>query len=145
MARTYQIRLRSKSLQSAESGDEKINSREKHIAITIFGVTTPAVATVRTLLARYPCTPYVFHPNGAGGLAAAGFFDGTLDLTTALLADELVGGVLSAGPHRLEAAALAGIPQVISLGALDMVKFGPRASVPERYATGGHRLHEHNP
>ena len=59
-------------------------------------------------------------------LAKDGFLAGVLDVTTTELADELVGGVLSAGPDRLEAAGAAGVPQVVSLGALDMVNFGPR-------------------
>ncbi|KAI0370874.1 UPF0261 domain protein [Pilatotrama ljubarskyi] len=143
MARAYAARL-----QEATSGRESTR-RKKRIAITMFGVTTPAVTHARSLLAQYACTPYVFHATGAGGralerLIADGFFDGVLDLTTTELADELVGGVLSAGPHRLEAAARAGVPQVVSLGALDMVNFGPRASVPEKFARGGRRLHEHN-
>jgi uncharacterized protein (UPF0261 family) len=66
-----------------------------------------------------------------------------LDATTTELADELVGGVLSAGPDRLEAAGAAGLPQVVSLGALDMVNFGPRESVPEKF--DGRNLYVHNP
>jgi uncharacterized protein (UPF0261 family) len=66
-----------------------------------------------------------------------------LDLTTTELADELVGGILSAGPGRLEAAGRRGIPQVVSVGALDMVNFGPRETVPEKFA--GRRFHVHNP
>ena len=66
-----------------------------------------------------------------------------LDLTTTELADDLVGGVLSAGPDRLEAAGDAGVPQVVSLGALDMVNFGPRDTVPERFAD--RNLYVHNP
>jgi uncharacterized protein (UPF0261 family) len=65
------------------------------------------------------------------------------DVTTTEWADELVGGVLSAGPERLEAAARAGIPQVVSVGALDMVNFGPRETVPAAFA--GRTLHVHNP
>ncbi len=73
----------------------------------------------------------VFHATGTGGqsmeaLAKGGFLAGVLDATTTELADELVGGVLSAGPDRLEAAGAIGLPQVVSLGALDMVNFGPR-------------------
>ena len=68
---------------------------------------------------------------------------GLLDLTTTELADELVGGILSAGPERLEAAVRRGTPQVVSVGALDMVNFGPRETVPERFA--GRRFHVHNP
>src|SRR5206468_35198 len=77
----------------------------------------------------------VFHATGTGGqsmeaLARGGFLVGILDITTTELADDLVGGVLSAGPDRLEAAGELGLPQVVSLGALDMVNFGPRETVP---------------
>jgi uncharacterized protein (UPF0261 family) len=90
----------------------------------------------------------VFHATGSGGrameaLAEAGLLAGVLDLTTTELADDLVGGVLSAGPHRLEAAGRRGIPQIVSVGALDMVNFGPRDSVPERFAD--RLLYVHNP
>ena len=90
----------------------------------------------------------VFHATGTGGqsmeaLASGGFLAGVLDLTTTELADDLVGGVLSAGPDRLEAAGEAGVPQVVSLGALDMVNFGPRDTVPERFAE--RTLYVHNP
>ena len=76
-------------------------------------------------------------------LAKDGFLAGVLDVTTTELADELVGGVLSAGPDRLEAAGAAGIPQVVSLGALDMVNFGPRETVPPQFET--RNLYVHNP
>jgi uncharacterized protein (UPF0261 family) len=66
-----------------------------------------------------------------------------LDTTTTELADRLVGGVFPAGPDRLEAAGAAGVPQVVSLGALDMVNFGPRESVPQRFE--GRNLYVHNP
>jgi uncharacterized protein (UPF0261 family) len=118
------------------------------VAATMFGVTTPAVDEARARLTDLGYEVLVFHATGSGGkamegLAASGLLDGVLDLTTTELADELVGGVLSAGPDRLEAAGRAGVPQVVSLGALDMVNFGPRESVPERFA---HRtLHVHNP
>jgi uncharacterized protein (UPF0261 family) len=90
----------------------------------------------------------VFHATGTGGqsmeaLAKGGFLAGVLDITTTELADELVGGVLSAGPDRLEAAGALGLPQVVSLGALDMVNFGPRESVPDRFAD--RNLYVHNP
>jgi uncharacterized protein (UPF0261 family) len=89
----------------------------------------------------------VFHATGTGGesmeaLARAGYLAGVLDATTTELADELVGGVLSAGPHRLQAAGAVGVPQVVSLGALDMVNFGPRESVPARFAE--RNLYVHN-
>jgi uncharacterized protein (UPF0261 family) len=90
----------------------------------------------------------VFHATGAGGraleaLAQARLLAGVLDLTTTELADDLVGGALSAGPDRLTAAGAAGLPQVIAPGALDMVNFGPRDTVPERFA--GRLLYVHNP
>ncbi|MFI9402022.1 Tm-1-like ATP-binding domain-containing protein [Nocardia sp. NPDC052316] len=108
------------------------------IAATMFGVTTPAVDAARRRLAELGYEVLVFHATGSGGrtmenLVADGHFVGVLDLTTTELADELVGGVLSAGPDRLTAAAKAGIPQVVSLGALDMVNFGPKDTVPERF------------
>src|SRR5205823_12806047 len=74
---------------------------------------------------------------------ADGLIAGVLDVTTTELADELVGGVLTAGRDRLTAAGLHGVPQVISVGALDMVNFGPPDTVPERFA--GRRFYQHNP
>ena len=90
----------------------------------------------------------VFHATGTGGqsfeaLATGGFLVGALDATTTELADDLVGGVLSAGPDRLEAVGRAGLPQVVSLGALDMVNFGPRDTVPPQFE--GRNLYVHNP
>jgi uncharacterized protein (UPF0261 family) len=76
------------------------------------------------------------------GLIQNGMIDGVLDLTTTELADELVGGILSAGPDRLAAAGKQGIPQVVSVGALDMVNFGPKSTVPERFR--GRTFHVHN-
>jgi uncharacterized protein (UPF0261 family) len=76
-------------------------------------------------------------------LVKAGYLAGVLDATTTELADELVGGVLSAGPERLTAAGSSGLPQVVSLGALDMVNFGPRETVPPRFES--RNLYVHNP
>src|SRR3954469_12255221 len=117
------------------------------VAATMFGVTTPAVTAARAELERRGYEVLVFHATGTGGramesLVEAGLVAGVLDLTTTELADDLVGGVLSAGPHRLEAAGRRGVPQVVSLGALDMVNFGPRDTVPERFA--GRNLYVHN-
>ncbi|TCP45121.1 uncharacterized protein (UPF0261 family) [Tamaricihabitans halophyticus] len=118
------------------------------IAASMFGLTTPAVDEARSYLTELGYEVLVFHATGTGGraleaLAASGLLAGVLDLTTTELADELVGGVLSAGPTRLEAAGARGIPQVVSLGALDMVNFGPRESVPEVFA--GRQFLVHNP
>lgn len=128
-------------------------SHAKRIAITMFGVTTPCVDHIRHLLLSPPHLPtsheiYVFHATGAGGqamerLVLESQIDAVLDLTTTEIADLLMGGVFSAGPTRLDAAIHMGIPTVISVGALDMVNFGPMASVPEKYQ--GRNLYEHNP
>jgi uncharacterized protein (UPF0261 family) len=108
------------------------------IGASMFGVTTPCVTAARERLEELGYEVLVFHATGAGGqsmdaLARAGYLAGVLDVTTTELADELVGGVLSAGPDRLEAAGAEGLPQVVSLGALDMVNFGPRETVPVRF------------
>ena len=118
------------------------------IAATMFGVTTPCVTQARRVLEEHGFEVVVFHATGAGGqamesLIADGYIAGVLDITTTELADELAGGVMSAGPHRLEAAGLKGIPQVVCPGAIDMVNFGPIDSVPTKYRS--RRLHIHNP
>ncbi|WP_134728340.1 Tm-1-like ATP-binding domain-containing protein [Amycolatopsis nivea] len=117
------------------------------VAASMFGVTTPVVEACRAILEDAGYEVLVFHATGAGGralegLAAGGFLAGVLDLTTTELADELVGGVLTAGPDRLTAAGAHGIPQVVSLGALDMVNFGARNTVPPQFAS--RLLYEHN-
>jgi uncharacterized protein (UPF0261 family) len=118
------------------------------VGATMFGVTTPCVTRARERLEELGYEVLVFHATGTGGqsfeaLATGGFLVGALDATTTELADELVGGVLSAGPDRLTGAGRAGIPQVVSLGALDMVNFGPRDTVPERFED--RNLYVHNP
>jgi len=118
------------------------------VGATMFGVTTPCVTHARERLEELGYEVLVFHATGTGGqsfeaLATGGYLAGALDATTTELADDLVGGVLSAGPDRLEAVGAAGVPQVVSLGALDMVNFGPRDTVPERFE--GRNLYVHNP
>jgi uncharacterized protein (UPF0261 family) len=118
------------------------------VAASMFGVTTPAVEAARARLTELGYEVLVFHATGAGGraleaLAEARLVSGVLDLTTTELADDLVGGVLSAGPHRLTAAGAAGLPQVIAPGALDMVNFGPPGTVPPQFS--GRLFFEHNP
>jgi uncharacterized protein (UPF0261 family) len=118
------------------------------VGATMFGVTTPCVTRARERLEELGYEVLVFHATGTGGqsmeaLASGGFLAGVLDITTTELADELVGGVLSAGPDRLEAAGALGLPQVVSLGALDMVNFGPRETVPPQFE--GRNLYVHNP
>ncbi len=118
------------------------------IAATMFGVTTPCVEACRLPLEQAGNEVLVFHATGTGGQALEALIhddqiNAVLDLTTTELADELVGGVLSAGPDRLTAAALKGIPQILSVGALDMVNFGPRDTIPARFAE--RKFYEHNP
>ena len=109
------------------------------VAATMFGVTTECVTRVRGKLEGAGFETLVFHATGSGGrameeLIKAGFIAGVADVTTTEWADELVGGTLAAGPDRLDAAANFGVPQVVSLGALDMVNFGPRNTVPDKFA-----------
>ncbi|MEU4550023.1 Tm-1-like ATP-binding domain-containing protein [Nonomuraea dietziae] len=118
------------------------------VGASMFGVTTPAVDAARERLSELGYEVLVFHATGSGGqalegLAASGLLAGVLDLTTTELADDLVGGVLSAGPDRLTAAGRHGVPQVVAPGALDMVNFGPLSTVPERFAD--RNLYVHNP
>ncbi|MEK3722724.1 Tm-1-like ATP-binding domain-containing protein [Paenibacillus sp. FSL H8-0034] len=125
------------------NGDDKIT-----LGITMFGVTTPCATRVRELLEQKGYDILVFHATGTGGLAMeelikAGYITGVADITTTELADELVGGIFSAGANRLEAAGTAGIPQVVSVGALDMVNFGPRESVPSQFKD--RVFYQHNP
>ena len=118
------------------------------LGATMFGVTTPCVSTARRWLEEHGYEVLVFHATGVGGMSMealmrSGHITGVLDVTTAELADEAAGGVLAAGPDRLEVAGELGLPQVVSLGGLDMVNFGPADSVPERYRE--RNLYRHNP
>lgn len=125
----------------------RLEQRRLTIAATMFGVTTPCVTRARARLEEAGCEVMVFHATGSGGrameeLIADGLIDGVLDMTTTELADELVGGVMSAGPDRLTSAGKRGIPQVVCPGAIDMVNFGPLATVPEPFRE--RQLHVHN-
>ncbi len=118
------------------------------IAATMFGVTTPCVTASRRLLEERGYEVLVFHATGIGGQAMEqliedGAFQAVLDITTTELADELVGGVMSAGPHRLEAAGRNGIPHLVCPGAIDMVNFGPMETVPPQFRS--RNLYVHNP
>ncbi|AFV88256.1 Tm-1-like ATP-binding domain-containing protein [Acidipropionibacterium acidipropionici] len=137
MARSYEARL------AADEADHK-----PLVGVTMFGLTTPAADEARRTLSELGYEVLVFHATGAGGLAMEKLVDsdllaGVCDLTTTELADDLVGGVLTAGPHRMEAAGARGVPQVVSVGALDMVNFGPRETVPEKFDS--RNLYVHNP
>jgi uncharacterized protein (UPF0261 family) len=117
------------------------------IGLTMFGVTTPCVqAVTKRLEHRYDCL--VFHATGTGGqsmekLAASHLLDGVIDVSTTEIADEIAGGVLSAGPTRMDVFAHRDMPYVGSCGALDMVNFGPYDTVPEKFK--GRILYRHNP
>lgn len=117
------------------------------VAATMYGVTTPCVETARGWLEAHGYEVLVFHATGSGGrgmesLIRSGFISGVLDVTTTELTDEVVGGVFTAGPQRLDAAATAGIPQVVSLGAAEIGTFGPPDTVPARYRE--RLLYRHN-
>lgn len=118
------------------------------IAATMFGVTTPCVDRAKAYLEEKGYEVLVFHCTGTGGrtmesLVDSGYFAGVLDLTTTEWADEVVGGVLNAGPDRCGAAVRKKVPQVVSVGATDMVNFGPYDTVPAEF--GGRNLYRHNP
>ncbi len=118
------------------------------IAASMFGNTTDCVEAARARLEEAGYEVLVFHATGTGGqtmesLVEASYIQGVLDVTTTEWADEVVGGVLSAGPSRLEAAARTGTPAVVAPGCLDMVNFWAPDSVPEKFA--GRRFYPHNP
>ena len=118
------------------------------VAASMFGVTTPCVQVARGVFEQAGYEVLIFHATGTGGqamesLIREGLIAGVLDITTTELADELVGGVLTAGPGRLTAASELGVPQVISVGALDMVNFGSPETVPQKFAD--RLFYQHNP
>lgn len=120
---------------------------KRAVGITMFGVTTPCVTAVREALEGQGLDTLVFHATGVGGrameeLVGSGLLDAVLDLTTTEVADELVGGVFAAGPARFEVTLEKKLPYLLSLGALDMVNFGPQETVPERFHS--RRFHVHN-
>lgn len=122
-------------------------STKRTLGMTMFGVTTPCVTAVRQQLEAdgYDCL--VFHATGAGGramenLVRSGLINGVLDITTTEVADEVVGGVFPAGPHRFEVLIEKRIPLLLSLGAVDMVNFGAKSTVPKEFRE--RRLHVHN-
>ncbi|NFG61310.1 MULTISPECIES: Tm-1-like ATP-binding domain-containing protein [unclassified Clostridium] len=128
--------------------NKEIIEKKPLVAATMFGVTTPCVNYARKYLEERGYEVLVFHATGVGGksmehLIKGGFIKGVLDLTTTEWCDELVGGVLGAGHNRLEAAGKNNIPQVVSVGALDMVNFGPIDTVPKKFE--GRNFYKHNP
>lgn len=118
------------------------------VVASMFGNTTACVTEAKRILEKAGYEVLVFAATGAGGksmesLIESGLVAGVLDLTTTEWADELVGGVLTAGPDRLDAVAKAKVPAVIGLGCLDMVNFGEPDTVPQQFA--GRKFYQHNP
>jgi uncharacterized protein (UPF0261 family)/ABC-type branched-subunit amino acid transport system ATPase component len=135
-------------LPSGEAAEAKRKMARPALGLSMFGVTTPAVqAVIRALEADYDCL--VFHATGTGGrsmegLADSGLLTAMIDLTTTEVADMLVGGVFAATADRFGAAIRTGLPYVGSVGALDMVNFGPRDTVPDRYSARKFVVHNPN-
>jgi uncharacterized protein (UPF0261 family) len=130
-----------------ETSTPQIASRPV-IAASMFGNTTPVVTRCRETFEKRGFEVLIFHAVGTGGqtmedLIRAGYVNGVADITTTEWADELVGGVLTAGPERLDAAAEKGVPQVIAPGCLDMVNFWARETVPAKFE--GRRFYQWNP
>src|SRR5213596_1641860 len=118
------------------------------IVASMFGNTTQCVQHAQKILEQAGYEVLVFHATGTGGrtmesLIESGMVAGVLDITTTEWADELVGGILSAGPSRLEAAARLGVPAIVTPGCLDMVNFGPPETVPAKFR--GRNFYQHNP
>jgi uncharacterized protein (UPF0261 family) len=134
-------------MAQAAAGFRSTRATRPVVAATMYGVTTPCVETARSWLEDHGYEVLIFHATGSGGramekLVRSGFVNAVLDVTTTELTDELVGGALTAGPERLEAAGTLGIPQVVSLGATEMATFGPPETVPARF--GERLLYRHN-
>ena len=128
----------------AEGVEIRLDRTRPTIALTMFGVTTRGGTFVRRFLEEAGCEVVVFHANGTGGktmeeLAAQGAFAGVLDWTTSEVTDELTGGICAAGPHRLEAAGVRGIPQVVVPGAVDVINI--RGDIPRRFARRAYHMH----
>ena len=118
------------------------------VVASMFGNTTACVNAAKEILEAAGLEVLVFHATGTGGrtmeaMIGSGMVSGVLDITTTEWADELVGGILGAGPTRLEAAGRLGVPSVVAPGCLDMVNFGEPSTVPERFA--GRVFYHHNP
>ncbi|KAL5334291.1 hypothetical protein BJX70DRAFT_378700 [Aspergillus crustosus] len=147
MATAYESRL----VESKSKSKTQLQQDEKkpRIGITMFGVTTPCVDRIRSHLeSRYNVEVYVFHATGHGGkamerLIAESRLDGILDITTTEIADLIAGGNMACEASRLEEGLKRGIPNIISLGAVDMVNFGPKDTVPPEYKD--RHLQVHNP
>jgi len=127
------------ALRGMVSGKVETEEEEKpQVCISTFAVTLPCVERARNLLHEKGFEVIELHASGSGGMALeelvrSGEISGVLDITASEVVNELLGGIYSAGPHRLEAAGAIGVPQVISLGAYDFANFGPKETIPEKY------------
>lgn len=133
-----------------EAVPEEAPTDKPVIAASMFGNTTECVGMCREQLEQAGYEVLTFHAVGTGGrmlesLVEEGFIDGVLDITTTEWADELCGGVFSAGTDRLSAPGRAGVPHLIVPGCIDMVNFGARPSVPEKYRNSDRTFYEWNP
>ena len=133
---------------AAEKRREQTPADKPLVVASMFGNTTACVSEAKRILEEAGYEVLVFHATGAGGrsmeaLIASGMVAGVLDITTTEWADELVGGILGAGPERLDAAAKARAPAIVTPGCLDMVNFGERAAVPAKFAD--RKFYQHNP
>jgi uncharacterized protein (UPF0261 family) len=136
------------AMAAAHAAREEGDDARPLVGATMYGTTTPCVDGARRWLEARGYEVLVFHATGTGGrsmerLMASGYITAALDVTTTELADEVAGGRLTAGPDRLETAGSLGLPQVVSLGAVDQVTFSPPDSVPEAYR--GRNVYRHNP
>ncbi|KAL2838606.1 hypothetical protein BJX68DRAFT_248813 [Aspergillus pseudodeflectus] len=144
MASAYETRL-----VASRAGEAPADEKKTRVGVTMFGVTTPCVDRVRKHLEKnYGVEVYVFHATGHGGkamerLVSEGRLDAILDITTTEICDLIAGGNMACDPSRLEIALKRGIPSIISVGATDMVNFGPMDTVPPKYRD--RKLHVHNP
>jgi uncharacterized protein (UPF0261 family) len=127
------------ALRGMVSGKVETEEEEKpQVCISTFAVTLPCVERARNLLHEKGFEVIELHASGSGGMALeelvrSGEISGVLDITTSEVVNELLGGIYSAGPHRLEAAGAIGVPQVLSLGAYDFANFGPMETIPKKY------------
>jgi uncharacterized protein (UPF0261 family) len=135
-------------VEAAEQRRQRPATEKPLVVASMFGNTTDCVNEAKRIIEEAGYEVLVFHATGAGGRAMeslidSGLVSGVLDITTTEWADELVGGILGAGPERLEAAARRGVPAIVTPGCLDMVNFGERQTVPARFA--GRTFYQHNP
>ncbi|XP_073065582.1 LOW QUALITY PROTEIN: toMV susceptible protein tm-1(GCR26)-like [Primulina eburnea] len=129
------------------SKESATDNEKPTLGITMFGVTTPCVNAVKDRLAQEGFESLVFHATGIGGramedLVKAGLIQGVLDITTTEVADYIVGGNMACDSSRFDAILDKKIPLVLSVGALDMVNFGPRDTVPSNFQQ--RKIYEHN-